>query len=73
VDYVVLRPPEAVCAARCAGRAEGVIPDYAPYLDLYADFKDVARRHLVINDETDPTAMARQIRAGLDEGKFRLL
>ncbi len=31
VHYVELRPALDVCAARAAGRAEGVIPDYAPY------------------------------------------
>jgi adenylate kinase family enzyme len=73
VDYVVLRPAKNVCAARCAGRAEGTIHDYAPYQDLYNDFKDVSRRHLIINDRTDAAAIARQIREGLDEKKFRLL
>jgi adenylate kinase family enzyme len=73
VDYVVLRPAEEVCAARCAGRAEGIINDYTQYHDLYADFKDVSRRHLVVNDQTDPAATALLIREGLYEGKFRLL
>jgi hypothetical protein len=73
VDYLVLRPEENICAARCAGRAEGIINDYAHYHDLYADFKDVGRRHLIVNDQSDPAATARLIREGLDEGKFRLL
>jgi hypothetical protein len=73
MDYVVLRPEESICAARCAGRAEGAINEYGPYLDLYADFKAVNRRHLVLNNGNDPAAVALQIREGLDEGKFRLL
>jgi hypothetical protein len=73
VDYVVLLPAEDTCAARCAGRAEGIINDYAPYRDLYADFKEAGRRHLIVNDRTDPAATARLIREGLEEGKFRLL
>ena len=73
VDYVVLRPTENICAARCVGRAEGIINDYTPYHDLYADFNDVSRRHLIVNDQADATAVARQIREGLDEGKFRML
>jgi len=73
VDYVVLRPAEPVCAARAAGRMEGAIRDYAACLELYADFKDVARRHVLANDDTDAAVVARQIREGLDEGKFRLL
>jgi adenylate kinase family enzyme len=73
LDYVVLRPAESICAARAAGRAEGIIDDYAHYHDLYADFQDVSRRHLIVNDQTGPAATARQIREGLDEGKFRLL
>src|SRR5580658_3975055 len=73
VDYVVLLPAEDICAARCAGRAEGIINDYAPYHDLYADFGDVGRRHLIVNDQTDAVGTARLIREGLEEGKFRLL
>jgi adenylate kinase family enzyme len=73
VDYVVLRPAEEICAARCAGRAEGIINDYTQYHDLYADFGKVGRRHLIINDQTDPAATAQLIREGLEEGKFRLL
>jgi adenylate kinase family enzyme len=73
VDYVVLRPAESVCAARCAGRAEGIINDYTHYHDLYAYFMDVGRRHLIVNDQTDPAATAQLIREGLEEGKFRLL
>lgn len=73
VDLVVLRPPEEICAARAAARAEGVITDYGPYKELYTDFEDVPRRHVVLNDQDDPAATARLIREGLDEGKFRLL
>lgn len=72
-DYIVLRPSEPVCAARAAGRAEGIITDYAPYHDLYADFDQVGRRHLVCDDNSDAAAMAARIREGLTEGKFRLL
>jgi adenylate kinase family enzyme len=73
LDYVVLLPAEEVCAARAAGRAEGIINDYAPYRDLYTDFREAGRRHLIVNDQTDPVATARLIREGLEEGKFRLL
>jgi predicted kinase len=72
-DYVVLRPAEAVCAARAASRAEGIIADYTPYHDLYADFDQVGRRHLVDDDTTDAVTIAARIREGLTEGKFRLL
>jgi adenylate kinase family enzyme len=72
-DYVVLRPTEQVCAARAAGRTEGVIPDYEIYHDFYAEFNEAGRRHLVGDDTTDAVAMAALIREGLDEGKFRLL
>lgn len=73
VDYVVLRPAEPVCAARAAARGEGCIPDYGPYKDLYADFEQVPRRHVIVNDAMDAPAIAWQIRTGLNEGKFRLL
>lgn len=73
MDYVVLRPAEPICAARAGRRTEGVISDYGSYLELYADFADVARRHLIVDEGSDPAATARQIRQGIDEGKFRLL
>jgi adenylate kinase family enzyme len=73
VDYVVLRPTEPVCVARAAGRTEGIITDYAPYHDLYADFDQVSRRHLVCDDSADAATIATHIREGLTEGKFRLL
>jgi hypothetical protein len=73
LDYVVLRPVEAVCAIRAAGRTEGVITDYTPYRELYTAFDETARRHVIRNDEDDARLVARQIREGLDEGKYRLL
>ena len=38
LHYVELRPTLDVCAGRAAGRAEGVIADYAPYADFYDAF-----------------------------------
>jgi hypothetical protein len=73
LDYVVLRPGEAVCAARAAGRMEGTISDYAPYHDLYADFDQAGRRHTICDDTSEAAVVAALIREGLDEGKFRLL
>ncbi len=52
LDYVVLRPAEAVCAARAAGRAEGVITDYTRYRDLYKDF-DGVETCTIRNDDSD--------------------
>ena len=39
MDYVVLLPPHGVCESCAAGRPQGTIADYAPYLDLYLDFE----------------------------------
>jgi len=71
LDYVVLRPAEAVCAARAASRAEGVIKDYTPYKDLYTSF-DEAAQYIIHDDESDAAVVAARIRTGLDEGKFRI-
>ena len=71
LDYVVLRPSEAVCADRAAKRAEGTIPDYSTYRELYADF-DGVERHTVAGDVSDAASLAALIRQGLDAGRFRV-
>ena len=71
VDYVVLRPSLAVCAARAAARADGTIANYAPYHDLYTSF-DEAARYIVADDENAASVVAARIREGLDAGRFRL-
>ena len=71
LDFVVLRPSLAVCAARAAGRAEGTIADYAPYRDLYSSF-DEAKRHTIQDDESDATAVAARICKGLESAIFRI-
>lgn len=71
LDYVVLRPSETVCAARAAGRKEGVITNYAPYRDLYSSF-DGAERHTIKDDVSDAPVIAARIRLGLDDGSFRI-
>lgn len=71
VDYVVLRPSEAICAARAAARREGTIADYAPYRDLYLDF-DAAERYIIQDDESPAPIVAARMREGLEAGRFRL-
>jgi gluconate kinase len=71
VHYVELRPALAVCAARAANRAEGVIADYAPNADFYDAF-DAEERHVIRNDAADPADVAADIIAGLADGRFRL-
>ena len=71
LDYVVLRPSEAVCAARAAARTEEKITDYAPYSELYATF-DPEPRHLIEDGASDAKVVAARIREGLDAGLFRL-
>lgn len=71
LDYVVLRPSEAVCAARAASRAEGRMEDYTPYHDLYLSF-DAASTHRIEDDASDVATLAAQVRAGLKAGKFRV-
>jgi predicted kinase len=71
LDYVVVKPSEAICATRAKDRAEGAIADYTRYSEFYKDF-DGVERHTIQDDVTDAAAVATRIRKGLDEGKFRL-
>ncbi len=71
LDYVVLRPSEAVCAARAAARTAGAIADYTPYHDLYVDF-DAAERYTIQDDARSAAVVAARIRDGLNAGRFRL-
>jgi chloramphenicol 3-O-phosphotransferase len=69
-DYVILRPSEAICAARAAARSEGAIVDYAPYHDLYAAF-EALDGFTIHDDHNDAATVAARIRAGLEAGTFR--
>jgi Mg-chelatase subunit ChlI len=71
LDYVVLRPSEAVCAARAASRSEGVIPDYEPYRELYLAFEG-ADHCTIQDDSSDAASLALRVRDGLNTGKFRI-
>lgn len=71
LDYIVLRPSEAICAVRAASRTEGVIADYAPYSKLYSSFDD-AERYTIQDDRSDASELATRIRDGLKAGKFRV-
>jgi chloramphenicol 3-O-phosphotransferase len=70
-DYIVLLPTLAVCANRAATRAQGTIPDYARYEDMYRDF-EAYESNTIENDTADPAAVAATIRAGLNAGRFRI-
>ena len=69
LEYVILRPSEAVCAARAAGRQEGTITDYSKYSDFYALFAG-ADQYQVNDDKADVAALAAKIFAGLKNRRF---
>ncbi|HEY5256597.1 MAG TPA: AAA family ATPase [Acidobacteriaceae bacterium] len=71
IDFVILRPSLAVCKQRAASRPEGKIADYSAYRDFYAMFEGLSN-HEVGDVEANPASIARRIRAGLDQGIFRL-
>ena len=71
LDFVMLRPSIAACEQRAAARPEGKITDYAVYRDFYTIFEGLPK-HEVSDDEADAVSLARRIRAGLDQGIFRL-
>lgn len=71
IDFVMLRPSLATCERRAAGRPEGKIEDYGVYREFYAMFEGLPK-HEICDDEADAASIARRIRAGLDQGVFRL-
>jgi len=71
LDYIVLRPSEAVCLARASARSEGRVTDYGPYRDLYMDFQATAG-NTIDNGLLDAAEAAQKIRAGVNEGVFRI-
>jgi hypothetical protein len=72
LDFVVLRPSLAVCAARAASRTDGVIADYNPYEDLYLSF-DEAKKYIISDDRSSAAVVASRIREGLSAGTFRIV
>ncbi|MFZ0477863.1 MAG: AAA family ATPase [Terriglobales bacterium] len=72
LDYIVLLPSEAICAARAAGRTTGAIADYAPYSSFYALF-EAADHYTIRNDEAEAPDVAARISEGLNAGRFRVL
>ncbi|MGA2338679.1 MAG: AAA family ATPase [Terracidiphilus sp.] len=71
LDFVVFRPSLATCEQRAAARPEGNIADYGAYRDFYTMFEGLPK-HEIADDEGDARSVARRIRAGLDQGIFRL-
>ncbi len=69
LHYVMLRPSEAVCAARGAARVEGAIADYSECSGFYQAFTG-ADPHLIADDTSDAPTIAAGIREGLDAGIF---
>jgi predicted kinase len=71
LDFVMLRPSMATCEQRAAARPEGKIADYTVYRDFYTMFEGLPK-HEIRGDEEDAKSIARRIRAGLDQGQYRL-
>lgn len=71
LEFVVLYPSKAVCAARAAARQEGAIPDYSNYASFYSLF-DGFDQHKINNEAANADVVAAQILEGLNSGKFRV-
>jgi len=69
LNYIVLRPPLEVCAARARDRIEGKITKYDR--GFYAMFA-AEERHMVSDESESPKAIAEMIFKGLAEGRFRV-
>ncbi len=70
LNYIVLRPPLEVCAARARDRAQGKITKYDR--GFYGMFDADARLTAVPKNDESPKAIAETLYAGLKEGSFRV-
>jgi hypothetical protein len=71
LDYVLLRPPLEICAARARDRTEGKITKYDR--GFYAMFGAAEERHVIAPDGSEsPKAIAAIIFSGLADGRFRV-
>ncbi len=69
LHYVVLCPSEAVCAARSVTRVEGYVEYNDKYRQFYKSF-DQAQKYIIPDETSDPAAIARMVKEGLDKGVF---
>lgn len=73
LDYVVLRPGKADAVRRAGERAVSPLRDYPPHLfEGFADLGALEGHAQPILDE-NAEAVARTVRRGLAEGRFRLI
>jgi chloramphenicol 3-O-phosphotransferase len=70
LNYIVLRPPLELCAARVRDRAEGKITKYDR--GFYGMFDADARFTAVSKNDESLKAIAETLYAGLKEGSFRV-
>lgn len=75
LDYVVLRPAEEAVVARSRHRASHAIEDYAHLRPLYRQLSDLGEleRHVLDNTRCSLEETAALVRAGLADGRFRLV
>ena len=71
IQYVVLLATEKTCADRVANREEGKVEDYASLHDFFLSFREDGH-HIVDTECGDIKSLARQIRSGLNDGRFLL-
>jgi hypothetical protein len=69
LNYIVLRPPLEVCAARTRDRTEGKITKYDR--GFYAMFA-AEERHVVSDESESPKAIAEILFKGLKQSRFRV-
>ena len=72
LNYVVLRPSLEVCKRRAAGREEGAVADYSRFQNLYDAFDAASAGRVICDDESNAETIAARVRAGIDEGVFRV-
>lgn len=70
--YIVLQPGDDRVKAQAAARERDPLPDYAPYAHLLTAFAEAGEAHRLHYDGWTPGRLAREVRARLEAGDFRL-
>ncbi|MDP3632797.1 AAA family ATPase [Phenylobacterium sp.] len=72
LDFIVLIPEQAIAAERGRTRTADPLPDYSPYMTLYTQFAAEDATHAVDTGKVTPTALAADLREGIEAGRFAL-
>lgn len=74
LDYILLRPSEDLASRRARERAERPVADYTHLRPLYAQMSEMGKleRHVIETSHLSIEDTLRAIRAGMEDGRYRL-